>query len=128
MKQDNDRRQHIRLQREDKLFIQVIAASESPQLVGETLSCTAVDISASGLKITLHDEVPIGSEIDLWVDIRSCAAKYFLNGLVKWCYEADAGDNSYQIGVELLNMPYTDFINWQYLFIGVESLSHIGPR
>ena len=123
MQDETDRRRHTRLQRDDQLFIQVLAASESPSLVGATIKCQTLDVSSSGIKVEVNQEVPIDSEIDLWVDARACARKYFLNGLVKWCYEHNASMNQFQIGIELLNMPFTDFAEWQDLFDGIENLS-----
>ena len=124
MQSPNNRRRHVRLKRDDRLFIQVLAASESPGLVGETLQCSTVDVSESGIRVELSSEVPVNSEIDLWIDVRACAQKYFLHGLVKWCYEADADRNCFLIGVELLNIPFTDFDDWRLIFEGAETLSH----
>ena len=120
-----DRRRHVRLKRDDKLFVQVLAASESPALVGETLQCSTIDVSASGIKVEVGCEVPILSEIDLWIDVKACAQKYYMNGLVKWCYEVDAEQGVYQIGVQLLDIPFTDYADWRKIFDGADSVSHI---
>jgi len=114
----SNRRRHPRLQRDDKLFIQVLAASESPWLVGETLQCCALDVSASGLRLQLACAVPLLSELDLWIDARSCAQKFFMHGMVKWCHQAAARHGIFQLGVELLNLPFTDFEGWGIVLDG----------
>ncbi len=128
MQEETDRRRHARLQRDDQLFIQVLAASESPSLVGATILCQTLDVSSSGIKIEVDQEVPVNSEIDLWIDVRACARKFFLNGLIKWCYEQNADMDQFQLGIELLNMPFSDFVKWQELFDGNESLSHFDQK
>ena len=124
----SNRRRHVRLQRDDKLFIQVLAASESPSLVGETLQCSTLDVSESGVRVEISCEVPVLSEIDLWIDVKACAQKYFMHGLVKWCYEADPEKPLFQIGIELLAVPFTDFDDWQAMFAGVDTVSHFDRK
>lgn len=113
MEAKTNRRRYGRLQSDDKLFVQVLAASESSWLVGETLQCSALDVSASGVRVQVACEVAVHSEIDLWIEAQACAQKFFMHGLVKWCYEVDAEHNIYQLGVELLNVPFTDFEEWR---------------
>ena len=124
MEKESDRRRHVRLLRDDHLFIQILAASESPDLVGSILCCQTMDVSSSGIKIQLDQEVPIHSEIDLWVDVKACARKFFLNGIVKWCYDENGDGVPFRVGIQLLNMPYTDYLPWQRLFDGIEDVSH----
>lgn len=116
-----NRRRHGRLQRDDLLFVQVLAASESPSLVGETLQCSTLDVSASGLRVQVNCEVPVPSEIDLWLDVQACAQKFFMHGLVKWCNRVDAEQSIFQLGVELLNLPFTDFEDWRATLNGAEA-------
>lgn len=117
MNEPLERRRHLRLERDDKLFIQVLAASETPELVGESFYCTALDASESGLRIGVNQEVAINSEVDLWIDVVSCARKYFLRGLVKWSYELASDVESYQLGIELFDQEVTDYEEWQLLFL-----------
>jgi len=109
MEAHSNRRRYPRLQRDDKLFIRILAASKSPCLVGETLQYCALDASASGLRLQLACAVPLPSALDLWIDARSCAQKFFMHGLVTECHQADARQGIFQPGVELLNLPITDF-------------------
>ena len=125
MNEETDRRRHTRLLRDDQLFIQILAASESPHIVGVTLHCFTRDVSSSGVKIEVDEEIPLHSELDLWVDVKACARKFFLSGLVKWCYEQNADASCYQLGIELLDMPFTDFKSWQKIFNGIERVSQI---
>ena len=43
--QSQDKRLHPRLESDDRLFTQVVLSADKPDLVGTTLSCTAVNLS-----------------------------------------------------------------------------------
>lgn len=113
-----ERRRHIRLQRDEKLFVQVVSASESPELVGKTYFCKTLDVSESGLKIIVQNCVPNGSELELWVQIQSLSTKYFLHGFSQWCDDVRRVEGSYELGIRLSPRSDTDFGKWQYLFDG----------
>jgi len=109
----SERRINPRLMRDDRLFIQILAASENPELVGCTLTCSALDISREGIRLGVDNEAPVGSEIELWVDIKGNANKYYLNGFIKWCYELDSDSAEFELGIELNDKDLTDFRVWQ---------------
>lgn len=113
---NTDRRRDVRLQGDDSLRVQVLAATALPGLVGEILQCSSLDVSASGLKLTVPVNVPLHCKVDLWIDIKACACTFFLNGQVKWCDANRAREDIYQIGVQLRDAPFTDFENWRDLF------------
>ena len=115
MSTTDERRQQARLQRDDKLLIQVLSASESPELVGEILTCTAVDVSRTGLRLEVMHEAPVASEIDLWIDVKGYAGKYFLHGCIVWCYEYDAESRDFYLGIEIQDQPGTDYGEWQQM-------------
>ena len=115
----SERRCRQRLKRDDRLFIQVIAASKNPSLVGQTFYCEAVDASEKGLQLSVNQDVAAASEVDLWVDVESSARKYFLRAVVRWCREQDSESHSYQLGIELQEQQKTDYEEWQLLFLGL---------
>jgi len=119
-----ERRQHLRLQRDDNLLIQVLAASESPGLVGKTLHCAIVDVAEAGIKVGVPVEVPVYSEIDLWIDVVASARSYFLKGRVKWSYKSDTEQGIYQVGIQLLDLPFTDFDAWGNIFTDTDAVRH----
>lgn len=119
----NERRDNPRLMRDDRLFIQILAASENPELVGNTLSCSALDISRQGIRLGVDHEAPVGSEIELWIDIKGMSDKYFLNGFIKWCYELDSDSASHELGIELIDKDLTDYAIWQEMVDTLEDLN-----
>ncbi len=127
MNSPSDRRRHLRLTRDDPVHVKIMASNVAPELVDVTLRCSTLDVSASGIKLESAVQVPEFSEIEIWVDVSASAQKYFLHGLVKWSAPSVQA-NQFEIGVQLLNMPFSDYLSWVSLFDGLESVSHLMPR
>jgi len=111
-----DKRMHPRLETDDRLFTQVVLSTDDPDLVGTTLSCTAINMSVGGIQFATTTPLPIGALLDLWVDISSRPGKFFLAGEVRWARPADAdeaGDAAWHIGVQLKSGAATDILGWR---------------
>ena len=112
-----DQRLHPRLESDDRLFTQVVLSSENPDLVGTTLSCTAVNLSVGGIQFRTSAAVPEGSLLDLWVDVSSRPGKFFLAGEVRWNRSTgevnDKGVEEWLIGVQLKSGAATDIVDWR---------------
>ena len=113
-----ERRRHVRLELDEKLFVQIVSASDAKELVGKTYFCKTLDVSESGLKITVQQEVPKNCEVELWVQIHSTAKKYFLFGHTQWCIGLEQAGGNYELGIKLKEGEETDLKKWQYLFDG----------
>ena len=113
----NDKRVHARLESDDRLFTQVVFASDQPELVGTTLSCTAVNMSVGGIQFRTTEPVPVGTLLDLWVDVASRPGKFFLAGEARWSRptgENDENDDQLHfIGVQLKTGAATDILDWR---------------
>lgn len=111
-----DKRMHPRLESDDRLFTQVVLSADDPDLVGTTLSCTAINMSVGGIQFATGTPLPIGALLDLWVDISSRPGKFFLAGEVRWTRPGEAESNDpdlWHIGVQLKSGAATDIINWR---------------
>lgn len=122
-----ERRVKPRLAREERLFVQVLACPQDDDLVGTTLACRSSDLSATGIKIKTESAVPIGTVLDLWVDVQGRRGKFFLSGEVMWC-EHRPEDDYYLLGIELDEKltAITDITDWKVHFTWHEkpALSH----
>ncbi|MBV1877379.1 MAG: PilZ domain-containing protein [Pseudomonadales bacterium] len=105
-----DRREQNRRQTERRLFIQIVSCNDQ-SLIGTTCACQAVDSSPNGLQLVCSDNIPAGSQLDLWVDIASKPGKYFLTSEVLWSQRTENGRCN--IGVLLQNAAATDIDNWR---------------
>ena len=112
-----DQRMHPRLDSDDRLFTQVVLSSDEPDLVGTTLSCTAVNLSVGGIQFRTNAPVPTGSLLDLWVDVASRPGKFFLAGEVRWNRPtgdvSPKGREEWLIGVQLKSGAATDIMDWR---------------
>ena len=105
-----------RLVSDDRLFTQVVLSAEKPDLVGTTLSCTAVNLSVGGIQFRTDAPVPTGSLLDLWVDVSSRPGKFFLAGEVRWSRPTEvvtSDDCQWFVGVQLKSGAATDIADWR---------------
>ncbi len=113
----NDKRVHPRLESDDRLFTQVVLAADEPELVGATLSCTAVNMSLGGIQFKTTQSVPVGTLLDLWVDVSSRPGKFFLAGEVRWSRptmeQDENGVELHFVGVQLKSGAATDITDWR---------------
>lgn len=113
----NDKRIHPRLESDDRLFTQVVLAADEPELVGATLSCTAVNMSLGGIQFKTTQSVPVGTLLDLWVDVSSRPGKFFLAGEVRWSRptmeQDENGVELHFVGVQLKSGAATDITDWR---------------
>jgi Tfp pilus assembly protein PilZ len=111
-----DKRMHPRVDSEDRLFTQVVLSADDPDLVGTTLSCVAVNLSVGGIQFRTHTPLPVGSLLDLWVDISTRPGKFFLAGEVRWTRPGpidEGGRPGWFIGVQLKSGAATDIALWR---------------
>lgn len=117
-----NRRQHVRYERNDRLFVQILSSSETVDIANRTIFCHNCDVSMSGMKIELDNEIAINSQIDLWAAFDGLDDKFYLRGNVCWCYEMGGENGGYQIGVELEDAFATDYTKW------LETLRALSPE
>ncbi|MCC5885330.1 MAG: PilZ domain-containing protein [Gammaproteobacteria bacterium] len=109
----DDRRREARYICRERLFVQVVLCAEHPELVGRTEAGSVVDVSASGIHFHCALPLPVGTLVDIWVDISSRPGKFFLSGKVRWSESSATGSQG--IGVELEEGPATDINAWRAL-------------
>lgn len=109
---DQDNRRESRQISRERLFVQIVTADDQ-DLVGTTLSCEALDVSSSGMRIEAALPIPVGCQLDLWVDNAAGPGKFFLSSGVKWVRSVGG---RFQAGVELYEGAATDIGEWRHLY------------
>ena len=111
-----ERRAELRGAREERLFVQVEAEDENGEKTTDTLACSTLDVSATGMRLRLHEAVTPGQSLKLWVEVKGCPGKFMLSGMVRWC--CPVNDN-FSCGVELYadDEETDDLADWQELFV-----------
>ena len=105
-----EKRQEFRRGTNERLFLQIVQSANA-DLIGTTVSCTALDVSPNGLRISSNQDIPTGCVIDLWVDDSTRPGKFFLSSEVRWGREKQGGN--FDIGVQLLEGSATDLEEWR---------------
>ena len=112
MSKNQDRRQHSRQPRDERVVVQIVSSTRDTLPPGTVVRCSTKDVSANGLRIQLDQPVPEGFLLELWVEVSNHPTKFYLAGEVKWCREVAKGTRSL-IGVELKERQTDDFKLWQ---------------
>lgn len=118
MSEEVNRRVDKRISQKEALKLSIIFSSENPGLLGKTLKGSTIDISASGLQITLATALPPDSTIDMSITLKDDPDKYFLSGKVRWCRKAEDEEGMYHVGIVLQDLinTETDYKRWRKSF------------
>jgi len=113
----DERRADERYERSEHLSLKIVFSSENPGLLGKTIDGKTVDVSASGLRISLNYPIKIDSVLDVWVNLKDQNKKFFLTGNVRWVSETELG-GVYMIGLVLRERSdtITDLQEWKKMF------------
>lgn len=114
MNEAAERRADERFEHNDQLSLKIVFSSENPSLLGKNVDGSTLDISASGLRIELNQQIKIDSVLDVWVSLKNLNKKFFLTGNVRWVNET-ARPGIYQIGLVLRERTdtVTDLSSWK---------------
>jgi len=111
-----DKRQHPRIDSDDRLFAQVVLSADDPTTVGLTFAGRAINFSLGGVQFICTESVPPGTLLDLWIDAANRPGKFFLSGEVRWTRFSglrESGASGWSIGVQLRPSPATDYHLWR---------------
>ncbi len=108
-----EKRSEIRKPSSERLFVQIVSCPDDPELVGTTVSCATLDVSVSGLKVKSYEFIPVGCQLDLWIDISTRHGKFFLTCDVRWTQQVDEEGDLYHFGVALHDAGATDIDDWR---------------
>lgn len=113
MKNFEERRADKRIAHTEAVSLKILFTSENPSFLGKNLDGSTLDISASGLRLSLQSELPVDSTIDVAVTLKDSPRQYFLSGKVRWCKKVE--DGSYQAGIALQDLinTETDYKAWR---------------
>lgn len=105
-----DKRASPRREAKERLFAQVISCDAQQALSGTTLACSLCETSLEGLRFSANRCIPVGSRLDLWVDVPFRPGKFFLSGEVVWSKTLEDGA---EMGVSLSTNSTSDINEWQ---------------
>lgn len=111
---ESEKRKQIRHDREEVIFIEILAASGQSEKDNLILECTTKDISAEGLKIHAKYPFIVDSILELLISFESGGFKFLLTGEVRWS-ECLSEDDCIA-GFSIIEAEHSDFIVWRNMF------------
>ena len=116
----NDR-EHIRLQLDTRVFIELAAADPVAGTEAELLQCKVLDVSWGGLKVEIEEPLIDGSILSIGVFLPGVDEPFYLAGEVRWCIPVDLGntDGNWTAGFKVLTSSGSDADSWR------EFLDHV---
>lgn len=114
MSEHINRRADKRVNQKEAVKLTIIFTSQNPGLLGRSIKGATIDVSVSGLRITLGTALPPDSTIDMSVTLKDDPDAYFLSGKVRWCRETEEA-GTYQAGIVLQDLinTETDYKRWR---------------
>ncbi|MDA0977685.1 MAG: PilZ domain-containing protein [Proteobacteria bacterium] len=104
-----EQRTEARIASDIRFFVNIHESSHEPDMVGMSLECEAVDVSAHGMQFSTHSELSAGSQLNITIGIGEPFAMYLLRGQIQWVRPRD---DIYYMGILLSDAAETDLKRW----------------
>jgi hypothetical protein len=109
---ENDRN-HVRIKMDTRIFIEVIAATDSSE--GLLLQCEVVDVSYGGFRVNIERDLTVGAILSVCADLPAVKEPFYMTAEVKWCRPNEDGKRGCLAGFKLLKSRDTDIESWHEL-------------
>lgn len=110
-----ERRTDPRFLVDDHFQVKILFSSDDPKMLGRTFSCSAIDVSKSGIQVTSEEPLVKKSVLDLSIKVNGSNKEYLLTGDVKWCKPGQGISHSVGIQLKKRAGTPTDLENWKSL-------------
>jgi hypothetical protein len=112
-------REHIRLQMDTEVYVELAAAAPEEGAEAELLRCDVKDVSRGGLKAQVEQELIEHSILSIAVFIPGVDEPFHLVGEVRWCMPAPDAEGKWNAGFKVLSSKGSDIESWQDLLTHV---------
>ena len=111
----SEKRQNPRISEIADVTIVVKSAPQALDLEGRIFPSSSIDISLSGLQLTVNTAVPVGAKLQIKVMFSHMTLEYWHSGEVIWNdkYDADTPDTAeHTIGIRIDALENGRFFAW----------------
>ena len=84
-------------------------------MLGKTFSCSAIDVSKSGVQVSSEQPIAVKSVLDLSIKINGSEKEYLVTGDVKWCRPGTGITHNVGIQLKKRSGTPTDLTDWKSL-------------
>lgn len=106
-----DERIAPRFEKDLTIFMELFSGSIETDSESNIVICKSLDLSSTGLQVSLDKDLPEGSILRLCLDTRS-RQPIFVVAKVIW-QQQDLDTKEFYVGFELLNSRGTDYDSWK---------------
>lgn len=85
----------------------ILEAPDAKELEGRTFFCPTADVSISGVRLSLHRDIPAGSQIELRIAFKEPLRAFRHRGRVVWSQEVGQ-KHPHAVGIEFFDRGATD--------------------
>lgn len=120
-----EQRRQPRIDERADAKIRIQSAPGSPDLEGRVINCSALDLSVTGIRLTLDAPVPEWSLLELEITLKKFPTNYWFTGTTVWTLakhgERSGAEKHYQIGVrfDIANNPMAE--SWRKALKGLQA-------
>lgn len=122
---NSERRSLHRMLRNESVSLQLTLPSSGAG-AGRVIRIETLDISPTGLRITLPERVEEERLLDLCIDLKDHNKRFLLTGEVRWCRPSEGAADRCEAGIEVLEGEGTDHAAW-FRFLRTEG-GDIAPQ
>ncbi|MCE9615429.1 MAG: PilZ domain-containing protein [Lentisphaerae bacterium] len=108
----NERRKQPRVQEKNQVAVTVLEADGAPDLVDKTFFCPTEDISATGLRLCLHQRVPVGALLSMRIAFHKPVRAFKHEGRVVWFRTGDFNGHPHALGVQFTQLQEGSIEIW----------------
>jgi hypothetical protein len=118
-----DKRQHLRLPVASKIFIELVSTPAGSAESGTVAMCNTLDISRSGLSVSLDQELTVGAILQIGVQLPDAHDTLYLAGEVRWSRPAQEPERGWSAGFKLMHSGGSDIDHWIALLNNMDDCS-----
>jgi len=111
----NERRVDPRYLVNEQFQVKILFSSDDPRVLGKTFSCSAIDVSKSGVQVSSEQPIAVKSVLDLSIKINGSEKEYLVTGDVKWCRPGTGITHNVGIQLKKRSGTPTDLTDWKSL-------------
>lgn len=116
-----DKRRHLRLTVQSRVFIELVAPDLSGDDAGKIVLGKTLDVSRGGIRVSLDDRLTPGAIHQIGIELPEPAQTLYLAGEVRWCLARRAPQTGWTAGFALLHADGSDLASWTELLATMEN-------
>ena len=108
-----ERRRHPRLKEETTVDVTILSAPDSPARENRTFTCSTLDMSLHGMRLSLDQEVPVGGALELRLSSRNPTGTFWHIGRVRWLRRSERDKACHLVGLQFTQTPEATLVEWE---------------